>query len=99
MGSLVVLIELPLVVHVFLERWAIPKLKEWGAEQPSSAVFVPVPYLKRTTPEPQRNETSACIEIFGVHVMDSSLTFPILETRRGMGTSFRRKDFWDRSDG
>ena len=35
-----------------------PKQKEWGAEQPSSAVFVPVPYLKRTTPEPQRNETS-----------------------------------------
>ena len=35
-----------------------PKQKDWGAEQPSSAVFVPVPYLKRTTPEPQRNETS-----------------------------------------
>ena len=35
-----------------------PQQKEWVSDQPKTAVFVPVPHLKRATPEPPRNETS-----------------------------------------
>ena len=35
-----------------------PAQKEWVSDLPKTAVFVPVPHLKRTTPEPPRNETS-----------------------------------------
>lgn len=32
--------------------------KEWASDMPKTAVFVPIPHLKRGTPEPPRNETS-----------------------------------------
>lgn len=32
--------------------------KEWTSDMPKPAVFVPLPHLKRSTPEPPRNETS-----------------------------------------
>lgn len=35
-----------------------PQQKEWASDVPKTAVFVPVPHLKRATPEPPRNETS-----------------------------------------
>ena len=35
-----------------------PAQKEWVSDLPKTAVFVAVPHLKRTTPEPPRNETS-----------------------------------------
>lgn len=37
-----------------------PKLaqREWVSDMPKAAVFVPVPHMKSTTPEPPRNETS-----------------------------------------
>ena len=35
-----------------------PAQKEWVSDLPKTAVFVPVPHRKRTTPEPPRNETS-----------------------------------------
>ena len=35
-----------------------PQQKEWASDLPKAAVFVPVPHIKRTTPEPSRNETS-----------------------------------------
>ena len=35
-----------------------PTQSDWASNVPKSAVFVPVPQLKSTTPEPLRNETS-----------------------------------------
>ena len=56
-------------------------------------------YLTSSARHQNHSETKLVYRDFLVHVMDSSLTFPIPETIRGMGTSFRRKDFWDHLGG
>ena len=35
-----------------------PRQREWVSDVPKAAVFVPVPHLKSTTPQPPHNETS-----------------------------------------